>query len=361
MVEIRKMENQLRMKTYKVKSNQLIHVFKEDGGHTLPFQSGLMDNVRPDKATDLNLWEDAKLLPRLEDPMGNARPGKAKDLNSREDAKLDQHIPEARNLPIRKSKNKAKLALANQALSRVIMLQKKFIKKKKVVRKEEERWVYLTYHPLPRIEARNHPEQLPNQDAFQHAEAGDQIYDRIEQIRDLFQIPVNIQDDNYSSSDSDEDESDLDERDTDDVEHDSDGDNDDNDDGGSDDDDDGGMNDNDEQEEELADDECGADSSHHDENSESEQVTVRENDLMNDDDSIRAHMPSDGMASSVWAHDLEQTFMTSFTKLLFATRIQEETCATSWTWLAPPSMRSTSTSTPRLSFPPRGSSTCRSS
>ena len=79
---------------------------------------------------------------------------------------------------------------------------------------------------------------------------------------------------------------------------------------GSDDDDDGGMNDNDEQEGELADDECGADSSHHDENSESEQVTVRENDLMNDDDSIRAHMPSDGMASSVWAHDLEQTFMT---------------------------------------------------
>ena len=44
--------------------------------------------------------------------------------------------------------------------------------------------------------------------------------------------------------------------------------------------------------------------------SESEQVTVRENDLMNDDDSIRAHMPSDGMASSVWAHDLKQTFMT---------------------------------------------------
>ena len=74
MVEIRKMNEQLRMRTYHVKASQLIKVFEENQNPLS--EDGSMDDSRPGGVKDQDdLQEAGASFPCQGDRMDNTRPG----------------------------------------------------------------------------------------------------------------------------------------------------------------------------------------------------------------------------------------------------------------------------------------------
>ena len=114
MVEIRKMNNQLRMKTYKVKAELLVPIFKNHPC-SAPDDSAERENLDA---------SDGKSLPCQNDPMDDTRPGVMKDPKFWEDARqTDSHSESVKAKSSRKAKTKAKMAIADQVLSKLIAIK----------------------------------------------------------------------------------------------------------------------------------------------------------------------------------------------------------------------------------------------
>ena len=201
LVEIRKMSNQLRMKTYKVKVELLVPVFQNSSCSS---QGGLMDDTRPGEMKDHHPDEVAGPFPCQEDPMDDARPGEMKDLNFWEDArqpavKLKSKSPKSS----RRAKARAKMAISEQAMSKLVAIKAEKIKKKKKKNEDNNNnnWVYITFPP---------PTQFQNPANIQHQHHIDveNQYEGIEDINIIFQFPINHTSDEETSEDSQPDSSD---------------------------------------------------------------------------------------------------------------------------------------------------------
>ena len=140
-VTMRKMSNQLRMKTYQVRREKLVLVFS-------PKVPRIPDG------------------PELPDtsPQNDTNPGK---MPSRK-------VIVAKRNPGRLAKQKAKIALSEQGLAKVIRIQRKFIKREKA-KKNPPAWDYVIYTPPRQFQDAGHnpDDQHPDQNDDQGENGGD--------------------------------------------------------------------------------------------------------------------------------------------------------------------------------------------
>ena len=150
-VTVRKMSNQLRMKTYQVRREKLVLVFSPEVPR-VPAGPKIPEN-----------------LPPVKDDTATTSKEREKEAT--------------RENPSRTAKKKARMALSEQSLAKVIRIQRKFNKKRKS-RQKNVTWDYLVYTPPRQFQDANPPQDDQHQghDNDQgHEDDGDSDHEEIHQ------------------------------------------------------------------------------------------------------------------------------------------------------------------------------------